>query len=561
MSKNKILLGLLGITMIGAVGAFIYLGGTGNLLQGALYNLRPIYTECKIEGTEFNSTNKDDCENFHKKFQEGAFPDGEYTISAKYEDKRLKENIIPVVIEGTNLSCPFTEKGYIPKIEVYNPKSPLSSETLKEGQQDVPVGDNGLIAQINYNKDGQKSFYDTNICEAAFLATILEEEEELGTAKLDHNGFINSRELVNEVLIANSPYYSPAQDLISKSFSPGNVFVKLNSMPDITFKFEIPCSHKYPEVKIPSIETDQDTNINFNGLTEKYLKTCGSKLYLSFQNTDQKDDIQVINNLTLIDEKTLPTYQIKLRDLARVAKTGAEFPITYQVSLHLRDRSDAKDIVTLGHGVLTVTGYTPGEKVKTSTSTGTSSTETTPERPTEEIATEERVKVRNNSNTRLIEKTSTTEERILTEEGTEPTSDDINPLTGSPNGTEEGTEPPSDDINPLTGSPNDTEEGTEPTSDNINPLTGSPNGTEEGTEPPSDDINPLTGSPNDTDESTEPTSDDINPLTGSPNDTDESTEPPSEEDVPTNPNLPFLDDPTNGTEEDISDRTSPNDIV
>lgn len=416
MSKKKIILAILGVLVVIAIVAIMMIGDVGQYLRGALYNIRPIYSECRIESQSFNSDNKADCENFHQKFQDGEFPDGEYTIFTKYVDKALPNNVIPVVIEEKNLSCPFTENGYTPKVSVTNPKVAISTEQLKENQE-VPVGDNGLIVQLNYDKNGNKYFYDTNICEASFSADITDNaKQKLGTALLDHNGFINSRGRVNEILIQNAPYYMGENGKNNKQFKPGNIYATLNAIPSYSFKLVIPCSYDSPQVEIPSIETDQDTTITFKGLDTEYLTNCGSKLYLSFQNTNEKSDIQTIRNLEINNQESLPSYDLKINKLARVTDTNTKFPISFKVSLHLRDRADVNTIVTLGSGVLTITNYTPEEKEAEVTIQDLPIETTTI--PQTEIKTENtsdnqalpRVKVRNNSNATNILETNLPEE-------------------------------------------------------------------------------------------------------------------------------------------------------
>lgn len=406
MSKKKIILSVLGIMVAVTIVAIMLIGDVGQYLRGALYNIRPIYSECRIESKNYNSDNKADCENFHQKFQNNEFPDGEYTIFAKYVDKALANNVIPVVIEGKTLSCPFTEKGYTPKISVTNPKVAISTEQLKENQE-VPVGDNGLIVQLNYDKDGEKYFYDTNICEAAFSAEIADNaKQKMGNALLDHNGFFNSRGRVNEILIQNAPYYVGEDGKNKKQFKPGNIYATINAIPGYSFKFVIPCSYDAPQVEIPSIETDQDTTITFKGLDTEYLTNCGSKLYLSFQNTNEKSDIQILRNLEIKNRESLPGYDLNLERLSRVTNTNTQFPISYKVSLHLRDRADVNTIVTLGSGVLTITGYTP-EKTEENIETSENEAIEVPQTPQQtetitDISSETqkvpRVKVKNNSN-------------------------------------------------------------------------------------------------------------------------------------------------------------------
>lgn len=362
MSKKTILLIILGATVAVVLVIAIIMGLPGRFLQGALYNIRPIYTECRIEGKNYNSQALEDCEQFQKKFQEKAFPDGEYTIFTKYVSKALSENIIPIKIDGANLSCNYIDNGYIPKFTAIDPKNALSGQELKNNDE-IPLGSNGLILQLNYQKNGQTYFYDTNICESAFRAKILDSGRvERGQAKMDFNGFINSRPLVNEILITDQPYFAGLDGKPNRNFQPGNIFLTLDAAPTITFKMIIPCSVGLPEVTIPNVEAKNVVNINFQGLPKDFLDICESKLYLSFQNTNRYEDIQVINNIDLVSNGNDAIYQLKVSDLARVVDPQTTFPISFKLSLHLRERSDSNEVFTLGDGVLTVSSYSPNEK-------------------------------------------------------------------------------------------------------------------------------------------------------------------------------------------------------
>lgn len=356
--KKKILIGLgvsLGLAAI--VGIAIWAGG-GKFFQGALYNIRPIYTACKIEGKSFSSGELDDCEHFYEKFQKGQFPDGEYTIFTKYSDRKLGENVIPLKIEKGKLSCNFIESGYQPNVTVTDPQDSLTSQPLKANDS-VPVGSNGFVVQLNYSKDQQKYFYDTNICEGGFSAKIFDDNtSSIGTAKLDWNGFINSRPLVNEVLLTDKVVAQNTTGQTMRKFQPGNVYAQLSAAPEITFKFTIPCSSGFPEVQIPNLETDKDVSIPFQGLTPAFLKVCGDRLYLSLQNSTRFDDIQNIQNLKLSPESQLASYDLKLDDIARLQHDDTTYPITFLVKLVLRDRSDSNEVFQLGQGALTVTSYT-----------------------------------------------------------------------------------------------------------------------------------------------------------------------------------------------------------
>lgn len=369
--KNKILAAVgIGLALIIII-VIVVLAGSGRLFQGALYNLRPIYTACKIEGQNYNSTNTDDCETFHDKLEK-TLPDGEYTIFTTYTDKKLNQGIIPIRMKDHKVSCTFNEAGYQAVVNVTDPNNQLGTQTIKSTTE-IPVGLDGMIAQINYSKNNQVYPYDTNICESSFEAQLMDTNKApIGNALLDHNGFINSRPLVNEVLIKNAPYYSNLNGEIVKQFTPGNIFVNFNAAPDLTFKLTIPCSSNFPVVTIPSITTAKDTSILLQGLTPQYLNTCGSKLYLGFQNANRSDDSQNFTDIKLIPgENNSASYELKLDQLTRINNKNTVLPFIYTVKLFSRERADEKEIQTLGTGVLTITDkykpvivydttYTPG---------------------------------------------------------------------------------------------------------------------------------------------------------------------------------------------------------
>jgi hypothetical protein len=358
MTKKNILLALLGVIVLGIViAAIVILGGNGLLFQGALYNIRPIYSECRIEGKNFNSNQAVDCEAFYRKFQERSFPDGEYTVFAKYVDPRLSDNIIPLKIRGDHMECNFLENGYVPDFSVFPANNELATENIKE-RREIPVGSTGLVVQLNYQKNGNNYFYDTNICESAFRGTVLDsDKKDLGEVRLDFNGFINSRPLVNQILINDKPYYAGKEGEAVKEFQAGNIFLTLNAFPELLFKFSLPCSAQKIKVTIPMLETSKDLVIPFKGLTKDYLETCGSRLYIGLQNTNKYDDIQIFDDLNLKYKNGQATYRMKLDQINRVIDKDTKFPIIFKLSLHLRDRADSQDVLTLGSGILTVKSY------------------------------------------------------------------------------------------------------------------------------------------------------------------------------------------------------------
>ncbi len=362
MTKKQILLAILAVVVLGGlVLAIVLLGGSGRFFQGALYNIRPVYRECLIEGKNYNSSQTIDCEEFYQKFQDGVFPDGEYSVFAKYSDTRLSDNIIPLTIKGDRLECTFLENGYVPDFTVFAANSELTSENIKD-RKEIPVGSNGLVVKLNYLKNSQTYFYDTNICESAFRGTVLSSaKKELGEAKLDYNGFINSRPLVNEVLLMDKPYYSTQTGTTVKDLSAGNLFLSLNAAPEILFKFIVPCTAQKMEVQIPNLETSKDIFIPVKGLDKEYLESCGSRLYLGLENANRLGDIQTFTNLNLKLDNGVAKYLLKLDQIARVVDKDTTFPVIFKVNLHLRERSDSSEVITLGSGLLTVKSYKKGE--------------------------------------------------------------------------------------------------------------------------------------------------------------------------------------------------------
>jgi len=355
MNKKRILLIVLGVVVVGALVIIFVFGGAGKFFQGALYNIRPIYRECRIEGQNYNSNQSIDCEDFYKKFQSHTFPDGEYTISAKYVDQRLTDNLIPINIAGLDMQCTYLENGYTPNFTVYNPNNPGAAENIKD-RQEVPVGTEGLVVQMNYQKDGQNYFYDTNICEYAFRGLVSDgDKKPLGEARLDYNDFIKSQSLVNAVQILDKPYYTDNSGNTVKDFNAGNFYLALSAAPDILFKFTLPCSAQKVSVEIPTLQTDKDMVIPFKGLTEQYLNNCGSRLYLGLQNTNRADDIQTISDLNLEYLDGIAMYHLKLNQIGRVNDVNVIYPISFKVNLYERDRSDSQDVQNLGSGVLTIT--------------------------------------------------------------------------------------------------------------------------------------------------------------------------------------------------------------
>ncbi len=259
-----------------------------------------------------------------------------------------------------------------------NPNNQLSVETVKSTDE-IPVGSEGLIARINYAKDNHLYAYDTNICESAFQTTIYDNDKIVqGLARLDTNGFINSRPSVNEVLITNALYFTDKSGTTIKEFSPGNVYATLNASPDLTFKFTIPCSSNFPQATIPEVTTSTDSSLLFLGLDSKFLQNCGDKLYLSFQNSNLYNDIQIVGppiTLTQVTDNTAG-YDLRLADLAGINSINSVFPFTYTVKLHLRDRSDSRDVQTLGTGILNIPKYTKTAGTSSSTTQSTTTTST-----------------------------------------------------------------------------------------------------------------------------------------------------------------------------------------
>lgn len=353
--KSNLFKVILAIILTIAIVIVIILFGQGKLFQGALYNLRPIYSSCKIEGNNFNSDKTEDCEKFYEKFQEGYFPDGEYTIFAQYTDKKLNNNIIPIKIAGKNLTCNFLENGYKLQAQSFDPATPHITQKINTDTE-IPVLENGTAIRINYLKNDQIYHYDDNICEAAFSGEIMDSNKNiLGTVKLDTNGFINSRPNVNEILVTNQIYYTNEKNQNIKQMQPGNLYLSINPLAGQLFKFTIPCSSYIPKISLPTISTSTDLNLKFEGLTEDYMSACSNRLYLSLQNTNKYDDIQKIENLNLNGEN--PSYLLKLSEIDRLKDSNTVYPISFKINLHLRDRADNNQVFTLGSGILTVNSY------------------------------------------------------------------------------------------------------------------------------------------------------------------------------------------------------------
>lgn len=372
---KKILLVILILMMLAVIAFIILMGGGAKFLQGALYNLRPVYNECRIEGKDFQSSDATDCEEFMQRLENKAFPDGEYTVFAKYADSRLPENIIPLRVSenGNTIECTYLENGYEPKISVAPLSDTLSTQQLGDTQE-TPIYEQGTVVTVNFRKNGKEYLYDTNICEKSLQATIYDRnKQELGKASLDRNGFINSRPLVHELLINNTPYYTSSEGQTVKDFRAGNIYTVFNFAPDLFFKLTIPCSREKVGVFIPALETNKDILIPFDGLEKDYLETCGSRLYLSLQNTNQADDIQIIDQLNIDPQSDKPTYLLKLDQLARVTDKDTTFPVSFKISLHLRDRSDSTEIITLGSSLLNITGYKAGQSTATPSASGATS--------------------------------------------------------------------------------------------------------------------------------------------------------------------------------------------
>lgn len=371
MKKKTLIAIISGLGLITIVTIVVVLGGPGNLFQSALYNIRPIYSGCRIEGKNYNSEKTEDCEHFQEKLARQAFPDGEYTIFAKYSDKRLSDNVIPVKISGKTLDCSYLSNNYQPDFSIHDPSDPRSSQSIEPGQE-IPMKDGGMILAMKYKKNGQTYYYDTNICESAFKVQLTDSKKTvLGSAQMDHNGFINSRPLTNEILINNTPYYQGESDQPVKVFQPGNIFLHFNASPDFSIKMTIPCSSSIPVTKVPTISTATTTPINFQGVSQEYFQTCGDRLYLSFQNANRYDDIENLNGTGFSFTGDGLTYLLDPSSLGRVMDKNAVFPLIFKVNLMLRDRSDSKEAFTLGSGLITITA-----RAKTLESTQTSSTYT-----------------------------------------------------------------------------------------------------------------------------------------------------------------------------------------
>lgn len=368
MKKKLIISFIASIAIVAIILIALFSNLPSKIFQGALYNVRPIYNSCKIEGANFNSNTLDTCENFHQNLLNKKYPDGEYTIFATYTDRGLGENIIPISIKNGKLACTYLENNYQPTLTVYDANNQIISQTLDKDSI-YPLGSANKVVQINFKKNNQNYFYDTNICESALVGELTNESEELlGTVKLDTNGFINSRPLVHEILLNNnSAYYQKDDGEYVKSISPGNTFLTLNFAPDIKFKLTIPCSNYLPNVKIPNLETNQAVNLTFRGIDPNYYQNCGNKLYLHFQNANNSNESQIFNEVKWnYEDETLSTYLDPIY-IGQISNPETKFPVIYKVNLMLRNRSDDQKAYNLGSGVLTFTGFVPKSKPKVKT--------------------------------------------------------------------------------------------------------------------------------------------------------------------------------------------------
>ncbi len=339
----------------------VVVSGLGKSLLEKFNSMKPIYRECRIEGRNFNSVQPSDCQNFDRKVQNGEIPDGEYSVYAKYANKSLSDNIIPVKIENGKTSCNFIDNGYVPSINAVYGKDDTGPIAVQEGSE-IPVGSDGLIIQILYYKNSQRYFYDTNICKSALSAEITDADgNTMGKAGLNQKTFLSTRPLVNEIMINNKPSYEQNGEIV-ENFKAGNVFARFNFAPGISYKLTIPCSAQQTMIIIPNLETDKNIAIPFKGLNAEYVTTCGSKLYLTLQNTNRPDDIQTLEDIKLEFQNSSPiaTYKMYLDQIDLVIDPGTTFPISFQLNLNLKDRSDSTKIFTLASSVLTITGYTPG---------------------------------------------------------------------------------------------------------------------------------------------------------------------------------------------------------
>jgi hypothetical protein len=349
------------IIIIGLVTVFVA-GGVGQFFKDTYNKIKPIYRECRIEGKNFNSVQPSDCKNFSRKIKNQEIPDGEYNVFAKYIDRTYGDNIIPIQVKDHELSCTYLANGYTPVIDVfYNTSGTGSSPVpLNQASQngETPVGSDGLLVQINYQKNGELYFYDTNICEMALRSTIYDaEKKELGKTGFNAQNFIVKGPRYNQIMINNNPYFYRDNQVI-RNFKAGNIYAKINFFPDQFFKFTIPCSWQKITVITPDIETSKNLLIPFKGLNPEYITTCGSKLYLTLQNTNQKNDLQGFEDLQFENNDAgIMTYKLPLQYIERVVDPETRFPVSFKLELRLADKSAAKGSPPLASSTITITGY------------------------------------------------------------------------------------------------------------------------------------------------------------------------------------------------------------
>ncbi|MGL5830555.1 MAG: hypothetical protein ACRCZE_00205 [Candidatus Altimarinota bacterium] len=346
-----------------------YLAGSGNLLQGYLNFPRPIFESCKIN-SELVIDREIDCNNFDE--ERINLPDGEYILEATYVNKQLAnegKTIIPLKIIGGETICTFLENDYSPYILISDVTNSVSAiETITSAKQ-INLGTVEKLIKINFLKDGQISTFDQHICGNGIEGQIFQENNLLGTVKLNKNGFLNTTNTVNEIRLNPASLH---YDNGLKPTQPGQHFLSLNAYPDLKFQFDVACSAS-PETTNMSDQsiqtTDENLVINLAGLSTNFFQKCSDKLYLSLQNESNYQNNYLLNNLTRFTEEGQNYLQLKLSDLPFLENPNTVFPYQAIVKLHLRERSDSIEIKTLGEFKLTINRKVSNKSISQNSST------------------------------------------------------------------------------------------------------------------------------------------------------------------------------------------------
>jgi hypothetical protein len=353
MTKSLIKNAAIGLGVIIAI-LIAYLAGSGNLLQGYLNFPLPIFESCKINSS-LVIDREIDCNNFDQ--ERIDLPDGEYTLEATYVNKQLGDDgktIIPLKITNGETVCSFLENGYTPYILISNVSNSVSTvETITQPAQ-ITLGTVEKLIKINFLKEGRLSTFDQHICGNGIEGQIYQQENLLGTVKLNKNGFLNTTQTVNEIRLNPASLH---YDNGIKPTEPGQYFLSLNAYPDLKFQFEVACSASLESATLSdqSIQnTEENLRISLTGLSDEYFQQCSDKLYLSLENQANHENNYRLHNLTRFSENGQNFLYLKLSDLPFLEDPETIFPYQAIVKLHLKDRNDSIEVKTLGEFNLTI---------------------------------------------------------------------------------------------------------------------------------------------------------------------------------------------------------------